>query len=173
MGCVCSKGSSANEYIENNGRDKELSKKSSKRHTSSSRRDGAVLEGYGGINDATARLIPTQSAEENAASSPVSWDKGQKKSMPVDRPAIRKSPETEGGMNAGQPQMNGIVRIGNGVEAAQAAAGWPSWLTAVAAEAINGWVPRKADSFERLDKVSLVAFWLFVSQDSDSFSTVT
>lgn len=161
MGCACSKGSSVNEYVENNGRDKESSKKSSKRHTSSSRKDGAVVEGYGGSNDATARLIPTQSAEENAASSPVSWDKGQKKSMPMDnssRPAARKSPTMEGGMNAGQPQMSGIVRIGNVVEAAQAAAGWPSWLTSVAAEAINGWVPRKADSFERLDKVSLITF---------------
>lgn len=33
------------------------------------------------------------------------------------------------------------------------AAGWPSWLTAVAAEAIDGWVPLRADAYERLDKV--------------------
>lgn len=31
--------------------------------------------------------------------------------------------------------------------------GWPSWLAAVAGEAINGWLPRKADTFEKLDKV--------------------
>ncbi|KAL7144535.1 hypothetical protein ABFS83_07G019200 [Erythranthe nasuta] len=35
----------------------------------------------------------------------------------------------------------------------QVAAGWPSWLVAVAAEALNGWTPRKADSFEKLDKI--------------------
>lgn len=35
----------------------------------------------------------------------------------------------------------------------QVAAGWPSWLSAVAGEAINGWIPRRADSFEKLDKV--------------------
>lgn len=34
----------------------------------------------------------------------------------------------------------------------QVAAGWPSWLSAVAAEAINGWTPRRADSFEKIDK---------------------
>ncbi|XP_042024428.1 protein IMPAIRED IN BABA-INDUCED STERILITY 1-like [Salvia splendens] len=33
------------------------------------------------------------------------------------------------------------------------AAGWPSWLTAVAAEAIDGWVPLRADAYERLDKI--------------------
>lgn len=37
----------------------------------------------------------------------------------------------------------------------QVAAGWPSWLSAVAAEAINGWVPRRADTFEKIDKVGL------------------
>ncbi|XP_027925880.1 protein IMPAIRED IN BABA-INDUCED STERILITY 1-like isoform X2 [Vigna unguiculata] len=39
------------------------------------------------------------------------------------------------------------------VEAEQNAAGWPQWLTSVAAEAIQGWVPLKTDSFERLDKI--------------------
>ncbi|GBG67658.1 hypothetical protein CBR_g786 [Chara braunii] len=33
------------------------------------------------------------------------------------------------------------------------AAGWPSWLSTVAAEAIRGWVPRKADSFEKIEKI--------------------
>ena len=40
------------------------------------------------------------------------------------------------------------------VEAEQNAAGWPPWLTSVAGEAIQGWVPLKTDSFERLDKVT-------------------
>jgi cyclin-dependent kinase 12/13 len=33
------------------------------------------------------------------------------------------------------------------------AAGWPSWLSAVAGEAINGWTPRRADSFEKIAKI--------------------
>lgn len=37
----------------------------------------------------------------------------------------------------------------------QVAAGWPSWLSAVAGEAINGWTPRRADSFEKIDKASV------------------
>eukprot|EP00268_Persea_americana_P034609 TRINITY_DN3422_c0_g1_i2.p1 TRINITY_DN3422_c0_g1~~TRINITY_DN3422_c0_g1_i2.p1 ORF type:complete len:564 (+),score=126.54 TRINITY_DN3422_c0_g1_i2:423-2114(+) len=35
----------------------------------------------------------------------------------------------------------------------QVAAGWPSWLSAVAGEAIEGWTPRRADSFEKIDKI--------------------
>ncbi|GJN21344.1 hypothetical protein PR202_gb08813 [Eleusine coracana subsp. coracana] len=32
-------------------------------------------------------------------------------------------------------------------------AGWPSWLTSVAGEIVEGWLPRRADTFERLDKI--------------------
>jgi cyclin-dependent kinase 12/13 len=38
--------------------------------------------------------------------------------------------------------------------AEQLAAGWPPWLVAVAGEALRGWTPRRADTFEKLNKVS-------------------
>ncbi|KAL9363888.1 hypothetical protein Peur_041761 [Populus x canadensis] len=47
-------------------------------------------------------------------------------------------------------------RLGNApkhIHGEQVAAGWPSWLSAVAGEAINGWTPRRADTFEKLDKI--------------------
>ncbi|XP_028787539.1 protein IMPAIRED IN BABA-INDUCED STERILITY 1-like isoform X1 [Neltuma alba] len=47
-------------------------------------------------------------------------------------------------------------RLGNlqkYVEGEQVAAGWPGWLTAVAGEAIQGWVPLRADAFEKLEKI--------------------
>ena len=56
-------------------------------------------------------------------------------------------------------------RLGNlqkYVEGEQVAAGWPVWLSAVAAEAIHGWVPLSADSFEKLEKVySLLFLYLY------------
>ncbi|KAI6686841.1 hypothetical protein NL676_032754 [Syzygium grande] len=39
------------------------------------------------------------------------------------------------------------------VHGEQVAAGWPSWLSEVAEEAINGWTPRRSDTFEKLDKI--------------------
>ncbi|XP_031741619.1 protein IMPAIRED IN BABA-INDUCED STERILITY 1 isoform X2 [Cucumis sativus] len=39
------------------------------------------------------------------------------------------------------------------VEAEQVAAGWPSWLSSAAGEAVHGWVPLRADSFEKLEKI--------------------
>ncbi|XP_047334009.1 probable serine/threonine-protein kinase At1g54610 [Impatiens glandulifera] len=53
-------------------------------------------------------------------------------------------------------QSNGLIRYFQGVysiEGEQIAAGWPPWLTNVAGEAIRGWVPRRADSFDKLDKI--------------------
>ncbi|XP_015883441.2 protein IMPAIRED IN BABA-INDUCED STERILITY 1 isoform X1 [Ziziphus jujuba] len=47
-------------------------------------------------------------------------------------------------------------RLGNlqkYVEGEHVAAGWPAWLSAVAGEAIHGWVPRRADSYEKLEKI--------------------
>ncbi|XP_021905535.1 probable serine/threonine-protein kinase At1g54610 [Carica papaya] len=47
-------------------------------------------------------------------------------------------------------------RLGNlqkYVEGEQVAAGWPAWLSAVAGEAIHGWVPLRPDAFEKLEKI--------------------
>lgn len=46
----------------------------------------------------------------------------------------------------------------------QVAAGWPPWLVAVAGEALSGWTPRRADTFEKLDKASgfSVLVYIFV-----------
>nr|CAB3466287.1 unnamed protein product [Digitaria exilis] len=54
------------------------------------------------------------------------------------------------------PDTTTTTRLGNirrCVEGEQAAAGWPSWLSSVAAEAVQGWVPLRAESFEKLEKV--------------------
>uniref|UniRef100_A0A5B7AEY7 Protein kinase domain-containing protein n=1 Tax=Davidia involucrata TaxID=16924 RepID=A0A5B7AEY7_DAVIN len=152
MGCICSKGTSKNEYDENHAR-KKKSKKSSKRLVASSRREEVIEEVDNGGNDATARLISTEPAEleENAGSTPNEWEEREKKAMVVDKST---EPETtDVGVSGGQPQISRLFSVRSGIDGAQVAAGWPSWLTAVAGEAIKGWVPRKADSFEKLDKI--------------------
>lgn len=53
------------------------------------------------------------------------------------------------------------VVIRRGVETvskeAELAAGWPAWLVSVAGEALVNWTPRRASTFEKLEKVS----WFF------------
>ncbi|CAH9078651.1 unnamed protein product [Cuscuta europaea] len=63
---------------------------------------------------------------------------------------------------SGRASSNGFgsesvsFRLGNlhkYVEGEQVAAGWPAWLSAVAGEAIHGWVPLRTESFEKLEKI--------------------
>ncbi|KAL6132604.1 hypothetical protein ACLB2K_064844 [Fragaria x ananassa] len=46
-----------------------------------------------------------------------------------------------------------LSNVPNKARGEQVAAGWPPWLTAVCGEALNGWIPRKADTFEKIDKI--------------------
>ncbi|CAI9112032.1 OLC1v1012401C2 [Oldenlandia corymbosa var. corymbosa] len=59
-----------------------------------------------------------------------------------------------GGTGTGSESVS--FRLGNlqkYIEGEQVAAGWPAWLSAVAGEAIQGWVPLKAESYEKLEKI--------------------
>ncbi|KAM7279743.1 hypothetical protein ACFE04_006877 [Oxalis oulophora] len=38
-------------------------------------------------------------------------------------------------------------------EAEHIAAGWPTWLSSVAAEAVHGWLPLRAEAYEKLEKI--------------------
>lgn len=58
----------------------------------------------------------------------------------------------------GHPSMRVPGGVPKAEEGEQVAAGWPAWLASVAGEAVKGWVPRRADSFEKLDKVSVYVF---------------
>jgi hypothetical protein len=43
-------------------------------------------------------------------------------------------------------------------ERKQVAAGWPSWLVSVAGESLVDWAPRRANTFEKLEKVSFFCY---------------
>ncbi|KAL3624032.1 hypothetical protein CASFOL_032848 [Castilleja foliolosa] len=54
------------------------------------------------------------------------------------------------------PSQKGPVfsnKFGRFAEGEHVAAGWPAWLSSVAAEAIDGWVPLRSDAYERLEKI--------------------
>lgn len=67
-----------------------------------------------------------------------------------------KRPKKEGSNVKGSTATAFSFRLGFShrfVDAEQVSAGWPTWLSAAAGEAIHGWVPLRADSFEKLEKV--------------------
>lgn len=139
MGCICSKAKSANEYVANNHR--ELNNKSN-------RSSSKVVTTE---NEATAHLISNNTSRDRdhdrdreASFTPVSSDEGEKEKNA--KPVLVQN------QNA-QPRVSRVFSITGGERGAQVLAGWPSWLTAVAGEAISGWIPRRADSFEKLDKI--------------------
>ncbi|KAE8724793.1 putative serine/threonine-protein kinase [Hibiscus syriacus] len=159
MGCICSKGARANDYVENNHgkRDKahKNSRKTAKKRSVSFERDNGVVE-----TDATARLISDQQPNNSAVSgpSPSSYDEEKKAASSVverspSQLQTRSTMEAEAMGGQGQPRISRIVNATGGQRGAQVVAGWPSWLAAVAGEAINGWIPRKAESFEKLEKI--------------------
>jgi cyclin-dependent kinase 12/13 len=52
--------------------------------------------------------------------------------------------------------LDARISSGNNAEfkGLNAVSGWPSWLVNVAPKAVEGWLPRRADSFEKLAKVN-------------------
>ncbi|XP_019195446.1 PREDICTED: probable serine/threonine-protein kinase At1g54610 isoform X2 [Ipomoea nil] len=45
------------------------------------------------------------------------------------------------------------IKFGRLTESEHLAAGWPGWLSAVAGEAVEGWLPLRSDKFQRLEKI--------------------
>ncbi|CAN6232081.1 unnamed protein product [Urochloa humidicola] len=58
-----------------------------------------------------------------------------------------------GGGDPGATAQQVISSVPQGFSGEHVIAGWPSWLTSVAGEVVEGWLPRRADTFERLDKI--------------------
>lgn len=136
MGCICSKGKSANEYTQEHVHDQDESKASK-----------SLPLVWGEKNDATARLISNPSLSRT----PIEGDKNGRMAAATAKPLVHMP------SNVGlQPRVSRVFSVTRGEKGAQVLAGWPSWLTAVAGEAISGWIPRRPDSFEKLDKASSI-----------------
>lgn len=137
MGCVCCKPSAIEDSKES-PRDRVSSKTSSDlrvaRLTSSSREEAYRAKDQYDGNDARVTLIEKQVN----GSGRLPGENFERKREKMEH------------MTAQHPSMG---RIPKAAEGDHIAAGWPPWLAAVAGEAIRGWLPRRADSFEKLDKV--------------------
>ncbi|PIA47138.1 hypothetical protein AQUCO_01400085v1 [Aquilegia coerulea] len=173
MGCICSKGSAAtaNEYVESQ-REKEFSKHSKPLVTPSKREemvmdaadDGGSRHHGNSVVVPNVIIKPTMKAlpQENEVAAKVLLDEKLKHQNSVvsnvktvvNKTQHHRRATVDIGVNGGGDRViSRIVSMPHAVEGEQVAAGWPSWLSAVAGEAIKGWLPRRADAFEKLDKI--------------------
>lgn len=145
MGCVSSKGVRTNDgYMETNHvsipKDRTSKKQPSSEETSANG------------NDATLRLIPNTNhvfSDDDEEEEKKSFEMKSLESV------SQKGTTVELLDNVGplQPRVSRIASVTNGDRTAKVIAGWPSWLVSVAGEALSGWLPRCADSFEKLEMV--------------------
>lgn len=157
MGCICSKGAAPDDEIHESDRQKQMNISSAQLVAPApSLKEEA--EAKPGGNEGSVR--PGLRSNVGSGSVTVPLDEGER-TMIVERPR-RNHHQRCATMDVGttlvavglQPQMSRIICLPVGPEGDQNVAGWPSWLTSVAGEAIKGWAPRRADSFEKIDKVS-------------------
>ncbi|KAI4296167.1 hypothetical protein L6164_036147 [Bauhinia variegata] len=155
MGCICSTGTLSNQFVaKSHVKDKDLKANRSSKHSGGER---VAIEADGSGNDATARLISNPSRDGHAGSTPNSSDEGEK-NVEIIGMAAKPHVQLNSNMGTGiggqeQPRLSRIYSVTRGERGAQVLAGWPSWLTTVAGEAISGWIPRRADSFEKMEKI--------------------
>ncbi|XP_052203643.1 probable serine/threonine-protein kinase At1g09600 [Diospyros lotus] len=153
MGCICSKEYSIEDCAGDAENEKEKSKSLVK--VAPSKTEDIVV-GIGNVSyDESVHTISQPVVPATMSSVPATKDE-EKKTRIVERPKSglhHRRATMDVVMNGGESTVSRIVSMPQGIIGEQVAAGWPSWLTSVAGEAIQGWLPRSADSFEKLEKI--------------------
>ncbi|XP_010535099.1 PREDICTED: probable serine/threonine-protein kinase At1g54610 [Tarenaya hassleriana] len=138
MGCICCKPSAIEDSKES-PRDRLSNKSASEfrvsRTVASSRREESLR---------------TKERSDVIGVRPVLSDKQANPMMHLHGESLNRKKVRMGNIASSHPAMGSVPKA---TEGEHVAAGWPPWLAAVAGEAIRGWVPRRADSFEKLDKI--------------------
>lgn len=165
MGCICSKESDADDYVTENetGKEKELNKSPVKMVAplcreevigvvNNSRTEGSLHSRSKTTSELNEGTYNPQNVEENG------------KTQIIGRPknGHQRCSSPDIGVSGTQQTRFRIFSMPHCAKAEQVSAGWPSWLVSVAGEAIRGWVPRSAESYEKLNKVSFLAFYVFL-----------
>lgn len=143
MGANCIKASSAVQ-------DRDILESSRKRFSSLSKRSASG-----------SRVNSSRRHDGARSSGRLGFQNDELKGMRIDKKAsgsIRVHDDQIEKRRREKPEVPVIDHLGSGrvpkaVLGEQIAAGWPAWLSNVAGEAINGWVPRKANTFEKLEKI--------------------
>lgn len=156
MGCICSKYSSKKEKVEEFEKESEWNK-SSVQLVAPTQLNGVTI----GI-----ALDGCNSTPRFAKASSQVFRRAEEKIIQLD--AANKSQHQRcmtltSGVDERKPVMSRILSVQHFSGEQYVDSGWPLWLSSVAGEAIKGWVPRRADSFEKLDQVSsIISLFCFI-----------
>lgn len=153
MGCICSKNSSDKDNVDEYEKEKEKEKESNKSSVqlvapavSTAQLDGGSMDG------STPRMAKSSSQVTRGFVKVPSDDKSNH--FDATRSQHQRCNTMSGGVGERKPLMSRILSVQHFAGEQHVDSGWPLWLSSVAAEAIKGWMPRRADSFEKLDQVS-------------------
>ncbi|KHN35096.1 Putative serine/threonine-protein kinase [Glycine soja] len=157
MGCICSKSSSddkekVDEYEKE--KEKESSNKSSSVQVVAPAVSTAQLDGS--TNGSGPRMAKSSSQVIREF---VKDNKSNKNHLDAaTRSQHQRCNTMSGGVGERKPLMSRILSVQHFAGEQHVDSGWPLWLSSVAAEAIKGWMPRRADSFEKLDQIGQGAY---------------
>ncbi|OMO98919.1 hypothetical protein COLO4_13625 [Corchorus olitorius] len=105
-----------------------------------------------------SRESKTASFESNRKVENVSVSKNDSSVVEVENEGAQKEEKADGERkqrgerrrSKPNPRFGNVPKHSRGE---QVAAGWPQWLSDACGEALNGWIPRRADTFEKIDKI--------------------
>ncbi|KAG6431947.1 hypothetical protein SASPL_103519 [Salvia splendens] len=146
MGCLCSKGTHVNNHVAEYEAKKETER--SQRPTELTPPEEVTVKG----NDASRSSRSSMKSSLRLHSVKAEPVEQNPKDKIIDRPASghRRNFTLDSMRGRGrQEPASSIMSIPHGAKGA----GWPPWLTSVAGDAVKGWTPRSADSYEKLKKI--------------------
>jgi hypothetical protein len=167
MGCLCFKAAAKPDGV-NPSKQAGLSRKSSKRVAASSTKDQPTPSLAN--TDDEAVIARARSRRKEPETNGFQITIGKAASAAIDRTKRGGSHKRRATVADANSQEEIVGRTGinedkgldivGGVPTPfsgdHTAAGWPTWLSSVSAEAVRGWLPRRADSFEKFDKVMVL-----------------
>ncbi|XP_073305257.1 probable serine/threonine-protein kinase At1g09600 [Primulina huaijiensis] len=158
MGCLCSRGSNVNDYVAENEKANEKEVKKYSVQMIAPLQGEEIIVGVGNLkNEGSLHSRSKTTLESNPNCIPPALNvEDDGKTRIIERPKNghqRRSTLEFGGVNGMQQRMSRIESTPHGTRGEHAAAGWPSWLASVAGEAVHGWVPRSAESYEKINKI--------------------
>ncbi|KAM7520698.1 hypothetical protein LguiB_019660 [Lonicera macranthoides] len=156
MGCISSKQARTNspsyhlpKVKKSRSKNQKISRKNNNNNASSRNLDSIPLQSKGGGGGVAASTVgstlekikeePEKEKDAESSSREIVVDSKNSKSFKKEHHRSEKKSVFS-------------IKLGRLTEAEHVAAGWPAWLTTVAGEAIEGWLPLRSDNFERLEK---------------------